>query len=281
MVAPMTASEPLNVVITGASSGLGEALAHCYAERRARVALFARRRERLDEVAAACRARGAADARVVVGDTTDPAQVSAAVTELAAAWGRLDRAFLNAGGSGDRFKSKREEHFLQCCAGDDLTAFNFAAASAEWIVRVNYLGVVYWMEPLLRLMRAQRSGTIAVTGSLAADGNLPRSGPYTASKMALRALLDGLHHDARKLGVRLSLIECGWFISELTDAKAKAPFVMTAAQAARRAIRGVEAGKRVIRFPFRMALLSRLGTFVPRPWRDRFWDRLLPRLGGG
>jgi NADP-dependent 3-hydroxy acid dehydrogenase YdfG len=275
----MTAAEPLNVVITGASSGLGEAFAHCYAERGARLALFARRRERLEQVAAACRARGAADARVMVGDTTDAARVSAAVTELAAAWGRLDRAFLNAGGSGDQFKSKREQHFLQCCSGDDLTAYNFAAASAEWIVRVNYLGVIYWMEPLLRLMRGQGRGTIAVTGSLAADGNLPRSGPYTASKMALRALLDGLRHDARKLGVRLTLIECGWFISELTDVKAGAPFVMTAGQAARRAIRGVEAGKRVVRFPFRMSLLSRLGTFVPRPWRDRFWDRLLPQLG--
>ena len=274
----MAEADPINVVITGASSGLGGEIALCYARRGARLALFARRREKLDEVARQCLEAGAVEARVVVGDTTDQSRVAEAIAELVGAWGRIDRAYLNAGGSGDRFKAKREEHFLQCCSGDDLTAANFSAESTEWIVRLNYLGVVYWMAPLLGQMRRQRAGTIAVTGSLAADGNLPRSGPYTATKVALRALMDGLRWDARKMGVRLCLIECGWFISELTDPKARAPFVMTTDAAARRAVAGVEAGRRTLRFPWRMAVLSRLGTFVPRVIRDWFWDRMLPPI---
>src|SRR6266849_5156551 len=133
----MSTTQSQTVVITGASSGLGAEIAAVYARRRARIALFARRREHLDAVAERCRTLG----------TTDEGRVGQAVSELVSAWGRIDRAYLNAGGSGDRFKRKREEHFLQCCAGDDLTAANFSASSAEWIVRLNYLGVVYWMDP--------------------------------------------------------------------------------------------------------------------------------------
>lgn len=272
-------ASPLGVVITGASSGLGEEIAYEYARRGARVAVFARRQDRLHAVADRCRALGAADAVVQVGDTTVEAEVRAAAAALIDRWGCIDRAYLNAGGSGDRNKSKREEHFLQCCTGDDLTAANFAAESAEWIVRVNYIGVLYWLDPLLAHMRARRSGRIAVTGSIAADGNLPRSGPYTASKTALRALLNGLRWDARKMGVYLCLIECGWFISELTDIKARAPFVLDTDETARRAVRGVEAGRGTIRFPRRLAFLSWLGTLVPRGLRDRVWDRFLPPLG--
>jgi len=233
---------------------------------------------RLDEVAARCRELGAAEALPLAGDVRDRAAIAAAVDVLDRAWPRIDRGFLNAGGSGDRFKGKAEAHFLQCCAGDDLTAANFSADSAEWVMSVNYLGVVNWLDPLLARMRAQRGGTIAITGSIAADGNLPRSGPYTASKTALRALVDGLRHDAGRFGIRLSLVECGWFISELTDAKSGAPFVLTTAEAARRVVRGVEAGRGLIRFPWQMSLLSRIGVLVPRGLQDRFWDRMLPPL---
>jgi NADP-dependent 3-hydroxy acid dehydrogenase YdfG len=271
-------NDPLHVVITGASSGLGEAIACEYARRGARVGLYARRADLLERVAARCRELGAADARPLVGDVRDRDAIAAACAELDAAWGRIDRGFLNAGGSGDRFKGKAEAHYLQCCAGDDLTAANFSADSAEYVISVNYLGVVNWLDPLLARMRTQRSGTITVTGSIAADGNLPRSGPYTASKAALRALVDGLRHDAAKRGVRLCLIECGWFISELTSPKSSAPFVLTTAEAARRAVDGAERGQRLIRFPWQLSTLSRLGVLVPRRLQDRFWDRMLPPL---
>jgi len=267
-----------HVVITGASSGLGEALASAHARRGARRGLYARRRDKLAAVAERCRELGAADARPLVGDVRDRGAIAAAVEELDRAWGRIDRAYLNAGGSGDRYKGKAEAHYLQCCAGDDLTAARFSAASAEWVITTNYLGAVNWLEPLLARMRARRAGTIAVTGSIAADGNLPRSGPYTASKTALRALVHGLRHDAAKHGITLCLIECGWFISELTDVKSSAPFVLSTTEAARRAIRGVDAGRAVIRFPWQMSLLSRVGLLVPRAVQDRVWERMLPPL---
>src|SRR6478609_3012108 len=88
----------MRVVVTGGSSGIGAEIARQYAERGARIALFARRPEKLEAVAEECRARGAAEARVLVGDTTDSARVAEASRELSEAWGGLDRAFLNAGG---------------------------------------------------------------------------------------------------------------------------------------------------------------------------------------
>jgi short-subunit dehydrogenase len=173
----------------------------------------------------------------------------------------------------------REDSLLQCCAGEDSTVVAFSADSTEWLMRLNYLGIVYWLEPLLERMRRQRSGTIAVTGSLSADGNLLRSGPYTATKVAVRALLEGLRCDAWKFGIRICLIESGWFVSELTAPNAKVPFLLATEDAAARAIRGVEAGKAVIRFPWQMSVLSRLGASIPRSLRELFLDRYLPRIG--
>ncbi len=268
----------LNVLITGASSGLGEELAYAYARQGHAVALLARRKQRLEAAAERCRALGARDVIILPFDTTVRDNIDAAVAILDARWKQIDRVYLNAGGSGDRFKRKREEHYMECCTGDDLTAASFSADSAEWVMRLNYLAIVYWLEPLLARMRRQGHGTIAITGSVAADGNLPRSGPYTASKLSLRALLEGLRYDARKLGVRLCLIECGYFVSELTDPKSGALFLMQTADAASRAMKGVEAGKGVIRFPWQMSLLSRVCALGPRWIRDRFWDRKLSPL---
>ena len=271
----------MHVLITGASSGLGEELAYEYARRGAKVALFARRRERLEHVARACLAQGAKEAIVLVGDTTSRSDIAAATKELDERWGRVDRAYLNAGGGRmpDPNDPVLEDKLFQCCAGDESTVTAFSAESAEWIMRLNYLGVVYWLEPLLERMRKQRAGTIAVTGSLSADGNLLRSGPYTATKVAVRALLEGLRFDALKFNVRLCLIESGWFVSELTDPHANVPFLLPTKEAAAQAIRGVEAGKRVIRFPWQMSILSRMGASLPRGLRERIIDRYLPPIG--
>jgi NADP-dependent 3-hydroxy acid dehydrogenase YdfG len=281
MASRTDATQALNVLVTGSSSGLGEEIAYGYARRGAKLALFARRRERLEHVARACLAQGAKEAIVLAYDTTSRSDIAAATKELDERWGRIDRAFLNAGGGRmpDPKDPVLEDKLFQCCSGDESSVTAFSADSAEWIMRLNYLGVVYWLEPLLERMRKQRSGTIAVTGSLSADGNLLRSGPYTATKVAVRALLEGLRFDALKFGVRLCLIESGWFVSELTDPHAKVPFLLPTAEAAAQAVRGVEAGKSVIRFPWQMSVLSRMGASLPRGLRERILDRYLPPIG--
>jgi NADP-dependent 3-hydroxy acid dehydrogenase YdfG len=254
-------SAALRVLVTGASSGIGEAVAHEYAARGAQVALFARRRERLEAVAAECRRRGAAEALVVAGDTTARPDVHAAAGALVAAWNGVDRAYLNAGGGNigrDRW------HYLDCCSDDATGAAHFSADAAEHLMRTNYLGQVYWLEELFAIMRGA-GGAIAITGSMAADNLLPRSGPYTASKMALRGLVDGLRLDACGLGVQLTLIEPGFVVSEQTGGERDLPFLVDTPRAARVIVRGVERGRARIRVPWQLSVANRLSFLVPRP----------------
>jgi NADP-dependent 3-hydroxy acid dehydrogenase YdfG len=260
------------VLVTGASSGIGEAIAYEYARRGARLALFARRREELEEVAARCRGLGAAEARVVVGDTTDAGEVEAAAKEVMGAWPRIDRAFLNAGGYG-----VRDRDGMARARDVEWSAGGFSAASTERVIRLNYLGVVYWLEHLLPVMRRERAGTIVVTGAQAADRAFPKHGPYAASKAAVRALFDALRPDAGRYGVRMCLVEPGCVESGMTRANCcdEMPFIQPTARSAERIVRGVEAGEAVIRFPWYASAVSHAAAAVPRAIFDLWAARKL------
>jgi NAD(P)-dependent dehydrogenase (short-subunit alcohol dehydrogenase family) len=265
----------LRVVVTGGSSGIGAEIARQYAARGARVAVFARRRDKLEQVAARCRELGAAEARVLEGDTTDPARVRGAAQAVVDAWGGIDRAFLNAGGYG--VIDSRE---MQRARDLEWTATGFRASAAEAVMRVNYLGVTYWLEAVLPVMRAQRAGTIAVTGAQTADRGFPAHGPYAAAKAALRALCDSLRPDAARFGITLSLVEPGCVQSELTDNHCcdAMPFLQPTAKAVTRFIAGVERGRAVVRWPAHASLSSRLAAAVPRSLFDLWAIRKLPRV---
>jgi len=256
------------VLVTGASSGIGAAIAAEYAGRGSHLALVARRGERLAEVADRCRALGAAEARVMVCDVRIAEQVARVVDELGS-WPRIDRAYLNAG-TADRVGPAPA--FWECCSTEEHQVAGFSAVAAADPLRTNYLGVVHFLEPVLARMREQGAGAIAVTGSMSADGMLVGSGPYSASKAAVRALLDGLRHDAAGLGVQVSLLEPGFVRTEMLDGYRYTPFTRSAEQTAARFVAGVEAGEPVVRYPRAMSVVARAGRLVPRAARERFWD---------
>lgn len=261
---------PQSVLITGASSGIGREVALRYAKQGAKIALFARRAERLEQVAKECDELGAASTMVLAGDTSNQSDVKAAAQKLEGAFGLIDIAYLNAGGYGDK-----DDGPLACWST------SFSAERIEKIIRTNYLGVVYWMNELLPAMQKRGAGTIAVTGAMAADRGLPGSGPYSASKAALRALMDGLRADAKMHGVKLCLIEPGFVQTELTDADCciRMPFLQPADKAAERFVEGVSRGERVIRFPWQWSVISQFGAYVPRFLYDRWAEGLLPKDG--
>jgi NAD(P)-dependent dehydrogenase (short-subunit alcohol dehydrogenase family) len=258
---------PLHVLVTGASSGIGAAIATAYARRGSRVALLARRREALDVVGGACRVAGAADVVVLPCDVTRRDDVAAAFGELDRRWARLDRAVLNAGVA---LTDGAARSFVECCTSDSQTATAFDAAAAEAIMRTNYLGAVFCLDPALARMRAAGGGRIAITGSMAADGLLRRSGPYVASKTALRALVDGLRQDACGLGIGLTLLEPGFVSTGMTEGiEYRMPFLIDAETAGERFVRGIEAGRDRVRVPWQMSALNGLARLVPTALRDR------------
>jgi len=258
---------PLHVLVTGASSGIGAAIALAYARRGSRVAVLARRRDALEAVAGRCLAAGAADAVVVVADVTHRDEIDRAFVELDRRWARLDRAVLNAGVA---VTDGGARNFAECCTSADQTAEAFDATTAEAVMRTNFLGAVFCLDPALARMRAAGSGRIAITGSMAADGLLRRSGPYVASKAALRALIDGLRPDACALGIGLTLLEPGFVSTEMTDgAGYRMPFLIDADTAGEAFVRGIEAGRDRVRVPWQMSALNGLARLVPARIRDR------------
>lgn len=263
------------VLVTGASYGIGAEVARQYAARGARVALVARRAHLLEARAKECRDAGASDVLVLPGDVTDRDAVARAAARIDEAWGRLDRAFLNAGGYGvnDRAEMARARKL-------DWTTNGFSAAAAEDVMRVNYVGVLNWLEPVLATMRRQRAGVIAFTGAMAADRGYPSHGPYAASKAALRALADALRADAARFGVRVCLLEPGCVTSGLTENECceSMPFKQPTVPAVRAFIDGVERGRAVVRYPWHGSLVSLLAAAVPRPLFDLWARRQLPRV---
>ncbi len=253
-------SAPAHVLITGASSGIGEELALAYAARGAAVALLARRRPQLEEVAARCRARGAAETLVLASDVTQPDQVAEAARAIAGAWPRIDRAYLNAGGGGGAASWKT----IACCDDQSLTAREFSAARATELMQLNYGGAVLWLEQLLPRMAASGGGKIAVTGSMAADGLLLASGPYMASKMAVRGLVLGLRGEAAAMGIELILVEPGFIDTPQTGGKRNLPFLMSSRQAGQRIAEEVERGACTIRVPWQLSIANRLAHLLPR-----------------
>ena len=161
------------VVVTGASSGVGRAIARAFGRERSRVGLIARTREALENAAREVRAAGG-EAMVLPLDVADPAAVERAADEVAARWGRIDTWVNDAMVS--VFSPVRET----------------TPEEYRRVTEVNYLGTVYGTLAALRHMRAAGEGTIVQIGSALAYRSIPLQSAYCASKAAIRGFTDSL-----------------------------------------------------------------------------------------
>jgi NAD(P)-dependent dehydrogenase (short-subunit alcohol dehydrogenase family) len=247
----------MHILITGASSGIGERIAYEYAERGANIAVFARRRERLQQVADNCTRLGAASTLVLHGDTSQPADVARAAEQLHQTFPTIERAYLNAGigGSAETFSA------WTCCDDARAQPDQFDASFANHVMATNYGGIALWLQHLFAHMKTT-GGVIAATGSMSADGLLTSAAPYMASKMAVRGLIRGLSPRARKLGIRMVLIEPGFVATQQTGDNSL-PFLISADTAAIAIVRRVERGDSTVRIPTRMSVANRLVAALP------------------
>jgi short-subunit dehydrogenase len=239
------------VWLTGASSGIGEALVGPLAERGARLAISARRADRLEAIAADARRRGA-DVRVYPVDVTDRAAVVRTVAAIEADMGGIDLAILNAGGH----SPARPVRFDGQQAVDTMT--------------VNYFGVVYGIEAVVPGMLARKRGYLAGVASVAGYRALPAAGAYGASKAALIHLLNSIRFDLEPSGIRVTVINPGFVKTPLTDRnRFPMPLLMPVDEAAVRIVRGLERERKEIHFPKALSWTLKALRVLPYPLYER------------
>jgi short-subunit dehydrogenase len=246
------------VLITGASSGLGRALAEACAAPGAALHLSGRDAGRLATVAAACRARGAAVADAVL-DVTDAAAMAAWI----GAAGRLDLVVANAGISGGT------------------GAATEPAAQAQRIFATNVTGVLNTALPAIAAMAEQPAGAdglrgrVAVVGSLASFVAAPGAPAYCAAKAAVQRWAEALDATERARGIRLHAICPGYVRTPMTARNPfPMPFLMDAEEAARRTLSGIARGRLRVAYPLPLYLMARLVGGLPPGWRNALLNRL-------
>lgn len=241
-------------IITGASSGIGAALARELARRGWKVGVIARRQELLDALVADI-AQAGGHAAAATADVTDRAAIEAAITGLEVALGPCDLLVANAG------------------TGYPTPAYKNPVDGILSMMRLNYDGAVYAAGAVLPGMLERKSGRLAVVSSIAATRGLPKTGAYSATKAAVTTLWESMRIDLRKTGVKCTTIHPGFVATELTAKnKFAMPFLMPVEKAARICADGLEAGAVDITFPWQMSWLSRLMRRLPN-W---IWDRIAP-----
>ena len=244
---------PGHVVITGASSGIGAALAKAYAGPGVRLSLLGRDAARLEAVAADCRSAGA-EAVFHVGDVTDAAAMTAWLLTCETLR-PVDLVIANAGIGGDQV--------VTGSGGESL-------ALASRIMTTNVLGVMNSIIPLLPGFIARRCGGIVIVSSLAAFIAIPDAPVYSASKAAVRIYGHGLRRLMAPHGVKVTIASPGFIDTPMSASlSSPRPFLWTAERAARHIAQGAARGKAELIFPFGLAALVWLANKMPVSLLDR------------
>ena len=244
----------MNVFLTGASSGLGAALARHYATGGANLGLVARR---VDVLAAVAAALAPARCATYVADVRDAEALRRAARDFVDCFGYPDIVIANAGVSVGTVTEHTEDN----------SAF-------RTIVDTNVLGMLHTFQPFVSGLTAAHRGTLVGIASVAGFRGLPGAEAYSASKAAVISYLESLRLELSPSGVRVVTICPGYIATPMTAGNPYSmPFLMTADRAAKLIARAIERRTRFYVLPWQMALMGALLRVLPRPLYDHMLAR--------
>lgn len=253
---------PRVIVLTGASRGIGAALAFIYAAPGACLALQGRNAQRLSVVAEKCRARGAEVFECLL-DVRDAASLRTWLEDFDAAH-PVDLLVANAGVASVLVSLDQWE----------------AAHTTAQVMDINWTGTLNTVEPIAQRMRLRGKGHIAVVSSLSAFRGMAISPAYCASKAALKAWGQAVRPLLANQGVALTMIFPGFVRSDMSDAfPGRKPFLLDAPHAAGIIQRALNARRASLVFPILLGLGTQLLNLLPDPWADQVltWLALSPK----
>jgi short-subunit dehydrogenase len=253
--APRSAAPVRAVFITGASSGIGAALARHYAAQGATLGLAARRLDALEAVVGALPGKH----HVYPLDVSNAAALASAANDFMARVGAPDIVIANAGISVGTLTQE----------SSDNRAF-------QRVMETNVLGMVHTFQPFMQTMQRRGSGRLVGIASVAGIRGLPGAGAYSASKAAAIAYLESLRVELRSSGVKVVTIAPGYIRTPMTDANNYAmPFMLEADEAAQRFAKAIAIGKSYAVIPWQMGIVAKLMRLLP----NCIFDRLAAKAG--
>jgi short-subunit dehydrogenase len=250
------------VWLTGASQGIGRAVALELADRGAVTVLTARNEEHLEELRTAVETRGG-KAMVKPGDVTDLDRMRQIGAEIEAELGAVDILIANAG-----------THLESAPESFDSTGY-------LELMRINYGGMLHCVEAVVDGMIERRSGRIVGVASLAGYRGVPKAAAYSASKGAVINFLQSMRFHLADHNVGVTIVNPGFVRTPLTDRNDfHMPFLMEADRAARVMCDGIARGRAELSFPFPFSTTIALMRIIPHPIYNRIMARVWKRLKG-
>jgi short-subunit dehydrogenase len=248
-----------NIIITGASQGIGRALAFEYASRGANLALLSRNESAIESIADDITSLGG-QAYFHKCDVSDITQVKDSVEYSKRMLDTIDLAILNAG------------------VGNPEWMGQFKSDAFKKVFEANVFGIAHFLEFLIPIMKEQGYGTIAGVSSLADVRGYGGSSSYCASKAAASNLLESARVELKKYNIDVLTIKPGFVRTSMT-AKNEfyMPFLMDPEKAARIIRKGIEKKKSIIQFPFGTVMLTRLVKYLP----NLIFDPLMRKVRKG
>ena len=230
------------VMITGASSGIGKALASAIATRGARLGLLARRQNLLDEIVHAVQGRAVA----VAADVRDADGMKAAADRVRAELGPIDILIANAGiGTSSHISQLDPNHLAN-------------------VISINLVGAANSVAAVVPQMIERGKGHLVAISSLAAYRGLAKSAAYCASKAAMSAYFESVRIDLRGTGVGVTVIHPGFIKTPLTAGReAHMPYLMELDDAVPKIVSAIEKGRKSVAFPWQLATVVRAGMLMP------------------